>query len=108
VFEVERSYHISIVSKMLKMHPQTIRHYENLGLIKPQRSTGNVRLFSEQIVKRLVQINSFTELGINLAGVEVIMNLLDKMEAMRRTLETEVIKSRLELQELRRRLEHNL
>jgi MerR family transcriptional regulator/heat shock protein HspR len=104
----EPSFHISIVSRMLKMHPQTIRHYESLGLIKPQRSSGNVRLFSEKVVKRLQQINTFTELGINLAGVEVIINLLDKMEAMRRTMENEVMKSKREIEELRKKLEGNI
>ena len=106
--ESELSYHISWVSATLKMHPQTIRHYENLGLITPRRSSGNIRLFSEQVIKRLEQINTFTNLGINLAGVEVIMHLLDKMETMRKYMDNELLKARVEMEALRKKLEENL
>ena len=90
---------ISIVAQMVEMHPQTIRHYERMGLLEPSRSEGNIRLFSMKDVERLNKIQNFTkDMGVNLAGVEVILKLLDQMEAMKEQMEAEVneIKSRWE------------
>lgn len=84
----EPCYVISIVAKMVDVHPQTLRHYERLGLVKPARSPGNVRLYSRRDVNHLRKICRLTEdLGVNLAGVEVILNLTEKMEEMRKEID---------------------
>lgn len=84
----EPLYYIGIVAKMVDLHPQTLRNYERLGLIEPQRTDGNVRLYSQQDVERLRKITRLTdELGVNLAGVEVILNLLERLDEMQQQLE---------------------
>lgn len=100
----EPLYYISVVAKMLELHPQTLRNYERLGLVDPQRSEGNVRLYSQRDVDRLQKINRLTdELGVNLAGVEVILNLLDRIDE----LQSEMLRSQAqferELGDLRQR-----
>lgn len=87
------------------MHPQTIRNYERLGLVKPSRSGGNVRLFSHEDIKRLQHINSLTELGVNLAGVEMLLHLMDKMEFMRIEMEEEMKRMEIEMERLRKEIE---
>lgn len=87
----EAIYVISIVSKMVEMHPQTIRHYERIGFITPARTQGKMRLYSHRDVERLQQIAHFTrDMGVNLAGVEVILKLLNEMDAMRERMEAEI------------------
>jgi MerR family transcriptional regulator/heat shock protein HspR len=77
-------YYISVVAEMVETHPQTIRMYEKIGLIQPSRTRNNVRLFSDADVEQVRRIQYLTqELGVNLAGVEIIFDLLRKMEAMR-------------------------
>lgn len=84
-------YVISVVARMVEMHPQTIRHYERFGFIKPSRTQGKTRLYSQRDVECLARIAHFTrDMGINLAGVEVILKLLDEMEEMRRSMEREI------------------
>lgn len=78
----EGFFSISVVAEMLKLHPQTIRHYERQGLIQPKRSNGNIRLFSIRDVRRLRQIHQYTSGGINLAGVTVIVELLERIDAL--------------------------
>jgi MerR family transcriptional regulator/heat shock protein HspR len=79
----EPCYVISVVSRMVNLHPQTLRYYERAGLIVPARSTGNVRLYSPSDIERLRKICRLTdELGVNLAGVEVIMRLTDTIERL--------------------------
>jgi MerR family transcriptional regulator, heat shock protein HspR len=76
-------YMISSVAETYSIHPQTLRMYERLGLLKPSRSEGNTRLFTPEDLKRLEIILTLTrELGVNLAGVEVILNMREKMEQM--------------------------
>lgn len=76
----EPVYMIGVVVSLTQMHAQTIRLYERLGLVTPQRRNKN-RLYSEADVERLRQIRRFTqEMGVNLAGVEVILDLLNKLE----------------------------
>ncbi len=76
-------YSISVVAKMFGVHQQTIRMYEKEGLITPKRSAGNTRLFSEDDVDRLEEIINLThKMGINLAGVEMILKLQRKMKRM--------------------------
>ncbi|HEX2949479.1 MAG TPA: chaperone modulator CbpM [Armatimonadota bacterium] len=78
----EPVYVISVVAKMLEIHPQTLRLYERQGLIHPQRR-GNIRLFSEADIDRLRQILRLKDdLGVNSAGIEVILNLLDRIEEL--------------------------
>ena len=76
-------YSISVVAKMFSVHQQTIRMYEKQGLICPQRSTGNTRLFSEDDVDRLEEVIYLThKLGVNLAGVEIILKQQKKIKRM--------------------------
>ena len=78
-------YSISAVAKMFSVHQQTVRLYEKEGLISPKRSSGNTRLFSEEDVDRLEQIIYLThQLGVNLAGVEMILKLQHKIEKMQK------------------------
>ncbi len=81
----EAYYMISIVSRLYNIHPQTLRLYEREKLLKPSRSDGNTRLYSEEDLRQLeVILNMTRELGVNLAGVEVILNMRKKMEELRR------------------------
>ena len=74
---------ISVVSERYDIHPQTLRLYEREGLIKPARSAGNTRLYDEEALRRLEIILTLTrELGVNLAGVEVILNMKERMDQM--------------------------
>jgi MerR family transcriptional regulator/heat shock protein HspR len=86
-------YMISVVAEMFSIHPQTLRTYEREGLIRPSRTVGNTRLYSEEDVERIEMITRLTrELGINLAGVEVVLNMRARMEEMRQEME-ETIKA---------------
>jgi MerR family transcriptional regulator/heat shock protein HspR len=79
---------ISAVAEMYEIHPQTLRLYEREGLLRPSRSDGNTRLYTEDDIERLEVILQLTrELGVNLAGVEVILNMREKMAAMQRQIE---------------------
>ncbi len=102
-----RLYMISVVSEMLGIHPQTLRLYEREGFIKPRRSGGNTRLYSEGDVEKLEMILRLTrELGVNLAGVEVILSMREKMEQMQKEMEETIYQLRNELErEIRRREE---
>jgi MerR family transcriptional regulator, heat shock protein HspR len=76
-------YMISVVASKYNIHPQTLRLYEREGLLKPSRTEGNTRLYSEEDLERLETILSLTrDLGVNLAGVEIILNMRGKIEAM--------------------------
>ncbi len=82
-------FSISAVAKMFSVHQQTIRLYEKEGLISPKRSEGNTRLFSEEDVNRLEEIIYLThKLGINLAGVEMILRLQKRMNKMQKEMNT--------------------
>ncbi len=81
-------YMISAVAETYHVHPQTLRLYERLGLLKPSRSEGNTRLYTDVDLERLeVILNLTRDLGVNLAGVEVILNMRDKMEKMQEGVE---------------------
>ena len=83
-----RTYTISAVASQYDVHPQTLRLYEREGLLKPSRSEGNTRLYTDADVERLELILSLTrDLGVNLAGVEIILNMREKMDAMQREFE---------------------
>ena len=76
-------YMISVVAQKYNIHPQTLRLYEREGLLKPSRTEGNTRLYSEDDLEQLETILSLTrDLGVNLAGVEIILNMRRKMERM--------------------------
>ena len=75
---------ISTVSERFDIHPQTLRMYEREGLLTPQRSSGNTRLYDQDALERLEVILTLTrDLGVNLAGVEVILNMREQMEGLR-------------------------
>jgi MerR family transcriptional regulator, heat shock protein HspR len=79
---------ISVAAELAGMHPQTLRVYEGRGLIKPSRSPKQTRLYSQRDVERLQRIQELTSVfGLNLAGVERVLQLEEKMESMRRSLE---------------------
>ncbi len=83
-----KTYTISAVADQYGIHPQTLRLYEREGLLKPSRSEGNTRLFTDSDLERLELILSLTrDLGVNLAGVEIILNMREKMDAMQREFE---------------------
>ncbi|MBL8181809.1 MAG: helix-turn-helix transcriptional regulator [Blastocatellia bacterium] len=83
-----RTYTISAVAEMYDIHPQTLRLYEREGLLKPSRSVGNTRLYEDGDLERLEVILSLTrDLGVNLAGVEIILNMRSKMDEMQREFE---------------------
>jgi MerR family transcriptional regulator/heat shock protein HspR len=76
-------YMISSVAELYKLHPQTLRLYERVGLLKPSRSDGNTRLYTDQDLERLdVIITLARDMGVNLAGIEIILNLREKMVEM--------------------------
>ncbi len=78
--EHEPFFVISIAARLVNVHQQTLRYYERLGLLEPGRSKGNIRLYSMSDVQRAQQIRRLIdELGVNLAGVEVILNMTDRM-----------------------------
>jgi MerR family transcriptional regulator, heat shock protein HspR len=82
------AYMISAVAEQYGIHPQTLRLYEREGLLAPSRSEGNTRLYTDEDLERLEVILKLTrELGVNLAGVEIILNMREKMEAMQRQIE---------------------
>jgi MerR family transcriptional regulator/heat shock protein HspR len=81
-------YMISAVATLYKIHPQTLRLYERVGLLKPSRSQGNTRLYTDMDLERLeVILNLAREMGVNLAGIEIILNMRDKMNGMQRQME---------------------
>jgi MerR family transcriptional regulator, heat shock protein HspR len=83
-----KTYTISAVAEMYELHPQTLRLYEREGLLKPSRSEGNTRLYTDADLERLEVILSLTrDLGVNLAGVEIILNMRQKMDEMQREFE---------------------
>ena len=83
-----KTYTISAVADQYEIHPQTLRLYEREGLLKPSRSEGNTRLYTDSDLERLEVILSLTrDLGVNLAGVEIILNMREKMDAMQHEFE---------------------
>jgi MerR family transcriptional regulator/heat shock protein HspR len=82
------TFTISAVAEQFEIHPQTLRLYEREGLLKPSRSEGNTRLYTDGDLERLEVILSLTrDLGVNLAGVEIILNMREKMDAMQHEFE---------------------
>lgn len=76
-------YMISAVAELYKLHPQTLRLYERVGLLKPSRSQGNTRLYTDSDLERLdVILTLARDMGVNLAGIEIILNMREKMIEM--------------------------
>ncbi|RMH21027.1 MAG: MerR family transcriptional regulator [Acidobacteria bacterium] len=97
---------ISTVAERFDIHPQTLRLYEREGLIKPPRSSGNTRLYDAETIRRLEIILSLTrELGVNLAGVEVILNMREQMTRMQEEMDRVIDFVRQELYERKSRSE---
>ena len=98
--EDEPCYVISVAARMVGMHAQTLRYYERAGIIEPSRSRGRIRLYSQADIARLRQIQRLiSELGVNLAGAEIILRLNDRIREM----DEEMGRLRAEMQRLRDR-----
>ena len=98
--EDEPCYVISVAARMVGMHAQTLRYYERAGIIEPSRSRGRIRLYSQADIVRLRQIQRLiSELGVNLAGAEIILRLNDRIREM----DEEMGRLRAEMQRLRDR-----
>ncbi|MCZ7571065.1 MAG: helix-turn-helix transcriptional regulator [Ardenticatenaceae bacterium] len=100
----EPVYVISVAAKLVNLHPQTLRHYERIGLITPARSEGNVRLYSDHDIEQLRKIVRLTDdLGVNLAGVEVILNMAEQIEELQEQMGRVEAELRAEIERVRRR-----
>ncbi len=102
---------ISIAAELAAMHPQTLRLYERRGLLQPQRSAKNTRLYSRADVDRLQRIQELTELGLNLAGVERVLALESQMAVMREQmarLEAELARAADDLRDQVRQVERSM
>jgi len=87
-WESKPRYVISVAARMVGIEAHTLRYYERLGLVEPERSSGNIRLYSEEDIDRLRHIKALmSDCGVNLAGVEVALRLMKRMKEMQRTLE---------------------
>src|SRR5467141_4958285 len=83
-----KTFTISAVAEQFELHPQTLRLYEREGLLKPSRSEGNTRLYTQEDLERLELILNLTrDLGVNLAGVEVVLNMRQRLEEMQREMQ---------------------
>jgi MerR family transcriptional regulator/heat shock protein HspR len=84
----EPCYVISVAAQLVDLHPQTLRYYERIGLVVPARSPGNMRLYSQNDIERIRKICRLTDdLGVNLAGVDVILRLTETLEQMQAEIE---------------------
>jgi MerR family transcriptional regulator/heat shock protein HspR len=97
---------ISVAAKLVELHPQTLRYYDRIGLIRPSRTSGRIRLYSQRDIDELRRIVRLTEdLGVNLAGVEVIMHMARRIEELQRRLRTAQEQAAAEMEALRRQLQ---
>jgi MerR family transcriptional regulator, heat shock protein HspR len=102
-------YMISVAADLVGMHPQTLRIYEQKGLVAPKRTAGNTRLYSEVDLERLRLINQLTtELGLNLAGVEHVIRLEEELRRMQRRMQRLERELRAQLAEVRRQYSADL
>jgi len=96
----EPLYMIGVAARLCSVHPQTLRMYERLGLIRPHRVSAKNRMYSEADIERLHQIYRLThDMGVNLAGVEIILDLLNRMQTMQRDAEMQMERMRQEMVE---------
>jgi len=104
----EPCYVISVASRMVELHPQTLRYYERIGLVVPERSAGSVRLYSPGDIDRLRKVQRLTkDLGVNLAGADVILRLTDTIERLQVEMDEMHAALEAEIQRLRLRLDEN-
>jgi MerR family transcriptional regulator/heat shock protein HspR len=102
-------YMISVAADLVGMHPQTLRIYEQKGLVRPKRTAGNTRLYSELDIERLRLIQRLTtEIGLNLAGVERVLHLEDELQRMKRQLERMENEMREALEQVHRHYRRDL
>ena len=102
-------YMISVAADIVGMHPQTLRIYESKGLIRPKRTAGNTRLYSEADIERLQLIQQLTnDLGLNLAGVEQVLQLQDEVQRMSRQLDRMQREMRAAIDEVHRQYRRDL
>jgi len=102
-------YMISVAAELVGMHPQTLRIYEQKGLVRPKRTAGNTRLYSDEDVERLRLIQRLTtEIGLNLAGVERVLRLEDELARLRRQLDRMEREMRETVEEVHRRYRRDL
>jgi len=101
----EPIYVISVAARLVEMHPQTLRYYERAGLLKPIRSTGKIRLYSQREIEHLQKIARLTnELGVNLAGVEIIIDLTERLEKMQAEMKTREAHWQAEIERMQKEL----
>ena len=99
-------YVISVAAGMVDLHPQTLRYYERIGLVVPARSPGNMRLYSQHDIERLQKVCRLTdELGVNLAGVEVILRLTGTIQQLQAEMDELRASFEAETQQLRQYLD---
>ena len=102
-------YMISVAAELVGMHPQTLRIYEQRGLVRPKRTAGNTRLYSDADVERLQLIQRLTtDLGLNLAGVELVLRLEDELKKAHARIERLQRQLRDEVQEVHRQYRRDL
>jgi len=102
-------YMISVAAELVGMHPQTLRMYEQKGLVSPQRTPGNTRLYSEADLERLRLIQRLTtEFGLNLAGVEVVLRMEDEVERLRERMDAMQRRMREEIRDVERRYKREI
>ena len=102
-------YMISIAAELVGMHPQTLRIYENKGLISPKRTSGNTRLYSEADLERLRLIQKLTtDYGLNLAGVEMVLGLEDQLRKMQRRMDRMEREMRERMRDIERQYKREL
>jgi MerR family transcriptional regulator, heat shock protein HspR len=102
-------YMISAVAELYKLHPQTLRLYERVGLLKPSRSQGNTRLYTDQDLERLEVILTLArDMGVNLAGIDIILNMREKMTEMQKQMEEFIGFVQTELSQVAKQPRENL
>ena len=107
--EDEPCFTIGVVHQMLGLHPQTLRHYERLGLVRPQRSDGRISMYSAKDLERIALIKRWIdEFGVNLAGVEIMLKMQESMEQLRAELERQLQEQREQYENEVRRLKDAL
>jgi len=102
-------YMISVAAELVGMHPQTLRIYEQKGLVRPKRTAGNTRLYSDADLERLSTIQRLTtELGLNLAGVELVLRMEDQMQRMQSQMDRIERRMREEIEKVHKQYRRDL
>jgi MerR family transcriptional regulator, heat shock protein HspR len=105
-YDDEPCYVISVAAKLVDLHPQRLRYYDRIGLLRPSRTAGRIRLYSQRDIETLRKISRLTEdLGVNLAGVEVVMNMSRRIQELQRQMEQMQRQASAEIEMLRCRIQ---